>query len=221
MFKTIVAVAALAGLAAGLLLTAIQQMEVAPLIRAAEAREAAQAVAAGGGGQAAAAWAPREGPERLAATTIANVALATAYALLLGAAMSLRRQFGWRPGILWGIAGYVVFFVAPALGLAPQLPGNEAAALADRQIWWVGAASCSAAGLWLAAFAKGPGWRALGLALVILPHLVGPPLATEPSDEDSRAFVRATYLTNVALWLMLGVLVGGMGKRAVVARPSP
>jgi cobalt transporter subunit CbtA len=147
--------------------------------------------------------------------------LATAYALLLGAAMALRRHFGWRPGILWGIAGYVVFFAAPALGLAPQLPGNDAAPLADRQIWWIAAASCAAAGLWLTAFARKPGWRILGLALVIVPHVVGAPLSMGSGDEDSRAFIRATCLTNAALWLTLGVLVGGMSKRAVVAGASP
>jgi predicted cobalt transporter CbtA len=49
--KSIVAAAALAGLVAGLLLTAVQQIAVAPLIRAAEAREAAHAVAAGTGDQ--------------------------------------------------------------------------------------------------------------------------------------------------------------------------
>lgn len=51
MLKSIVAAAALAGLVAGLLLTAVQQIAVAPLIRAAEAREAAHAVAAGTGDQ--------------------------------------------------------------------------------------------------------------------------------------------------------------------------
>jgi cobalt transporter subunit CbtA len=221
MLKPIVAAAALAGLVAGLLLTTVQQIEVAPLIRAAEAREAAHAVAAGAGDQNTPAWAPREGPERLTATAIANVVLATAYAMLLGAAMSLRRQSGWRPGVLWGLAGYVVFFVAPALGLPPQLPGNDVAPLADRQIWWISAASCAAVGLWLSAFAGRPGWRVLWLALVLVPHVVGAPLSTGPGDEDSRAFIRATYVTNAALWLMLGVLVGGMGKRAVVTRPSP
>lgn len=221
MLKSIVAAAALAGLVAGLLLTAVQQIEVEPLIGAAEAREASHAVAAGAGNQNAAAWAPHEGPERLTATAIANVVLATAYALLLGAAMSLRRHLGWRTGVLWGIAGYVVFFVSPALGLPPQLPGNDAAPLADRQIWWIGAASCAAAGLWLAAFARRPGWRMLGLALVIVPHVVGAPLSMGSGHEDSRAFIRATYVTNAALWLMLGVLMGGIGKRAVVARRSP
>jgi predicted cobalt transporter CbtA len=41
MFTRIIAVAAAAGLLAGLPLTAIQQIEIAPLIRAAEVREAA------------------------------------------------------------------------------------------------------------------------------------------------------------------------------------
>ena len=45
MFKRIVAAAALAGAMSGIALTAVQQIEIAPLIRAAEMREAAAAAA--------------------------------------------------------------------------------------------------------------------------------------------------------------------------------
>jgi cobalt transporter subunit CbtA len=223
MFKQIVAAAALAGTLSGLMLTGVQQIEIAPLIRAAEVQEAASVAAqAATGVQVHAGWEPRAGWERLGAMAVANIVLATAFALLLGAAMSLRQRFGWRAGLAWGIAGYAVFFVAPALGLAPELPGADAAPLADRQMWWVGTVSCSAAGVWLAAFAKMPLLRGLGVALVVAPHVLGAPqpqAGAVPSDADAaRAFIRATYLANAVLWLALGLLVGVLCKPGTPAR---
>ena len=219
MFKRIVAAAALAGALSGLLLTGVQQIEIAPLIRSAEAQEAANAASGvdSSGLPAHQAWEPRDGWERPTATAVANTVLATAYALLLAAALSVRRQSGARAGLAWGIAGYAVFFVAPALGIAPLLPGSDAAPLADRQMWWVGAVSCSAAGLWLTAFAKSPLPRIAGIALIVAPHVIGAPQAPAgaPNDADAaREFIRATYLANAALWLALGTSV------AVLLRPG-
>ena len=217
MFTRIITAAAAAGLLGGLLLTAIQQIEIAPLIRAAEAREAAVAAApAANEVHAHEAWEPQDGRQRLTATIVANIVLATAFALLLGAAMSRRQQYGWRAGLVWGIAGYATFFVAPALGLAPELPGANSAPLVDRQIWWIAAASSSAVGLWLAAFGSKPLSRILGIGLLLAPHAAGAPLPPPGLDlrggEDERAFIRATYLANAALWLALGVLAGVLSK---------
>ncbi len=214
MLKRLVAAAALAGAASGMLLTAVQQIQIVPLIRAAEAREVASAPHIATAAHADQAWAPRDSAERLVSTTVDNIILATAFALLLGAAMSLRQQFGWRAGAVWGIAGYAAFFVAPALGLAPELPGADAAPLADRQVWWIGAAGCSAAGLWLIAFARKPLSRILGVALLIAPHAVGAPLPAVDASagEEGRAFIRATYVANAVLWLVLGFLVGWLVK---------
>jgi cobalt transporter subunit CbtA len=211
MFKRIVAAAAIAGALSGLVLTAVQQIQISPLIRASEVREAAAKPDA----HEAQGWEPRDGGERLAATLVANVVLATGFALLLSAAMSQRRHSGWRAGALWGIAGYAVCFVAPALGLAPELPGVESAPLAARQTWWIAAVSCSAAGLWLAVFAAKPLVRILGIALLFVPHLVGAPSPTGVDasiGDDGRAFIRATYLANAALWLMLGLMVGVLSQ---------
>jgi cobalt transporter subunit CbtA len=218
MFKRIVSAAALAGVISGLLLTVIQQIEIVPLIEAAEAREAANVASqpAHHRSEANQSWTPHHGWERGLATAVSNTILAIAFALLLSSAMSLRRSFGWRAGLVWGIAGYVVFFVAPALGLPPELPGTHAAPLFDRQLWWVGTASCTAAGLWLAGFAGKPLVRVFGLALLCAPHAIGAP---HPQIDDgasigdlAKEFIRATYLANAALWLSLGVLVGIFGR---------
>ena len=69
-FKRIVLAALPAALVAGLLLTAIQQFQITPLIRAAEAFETAHDAAA----------------PSLLTSAVANVVLAAAFALFLGAA---------------------------------------------------------------------------------------------------------------------------------------
>lgn len=188
--------ALLAGLISGLLLTSVQQFEVVPLIRLAETLEAhAHAT-----------------PPSLLATTSANVVVATGFALLLAAVISLRPPSGWRAGLLWGAAGYAVFFVAPALGLPPELPGTESAPLREREVWWVATAVFSAAGLWLAALGKRPWLRILGVALLIAPHLIGAPQPAAhggtPTAEMARDFIRATYIANAMLWLSIGGLFG-------------
>ena len=201
MFKRIVAAAALAGLLSGLLLTAIQQFQVASLIRQAEVLEAAAGAA----------------PALILSTAVANVALAMGFALLLGAAFSLRGKAGWRAGLVWGAAGYAVFFAAPSLGLPPELPGTQAAALHARQWWWLGTVVFSAAGLWLAVFAGNPALRVLGVALLLAPHLVGAPQpsvhASTATAELASAFTRATWLANAVFWLALGGLLGFFYRR--------
>jgi cobalt transporter subunit CbtA len=169
---------------------------VVPLIRAAEAFEAVHAAAA----------------PSILATMAANVVLATAFALFLGAAMSLRPRADWRAGLLWGAAGYAVFFVAPAIGLPPELPGTQAAALHERQLWWAGAVALSATGLWMVAFGKNALRRVAGVLLLVAPHVLGAPHpaihgASAPADLAAD-FVRATYLANAVFWLALGALAG-------------
>jgi cobalt transporter subunit CbtA len=125
MFKRILSAAALAGVMSGVLLTVIQQIEIVPLIEAAEAREAANVASqAHQHSEANQSWTPHDGWERALATAVSNIILAIAFALLLSSAMSLRRSSGWRAGLVWAIAGYVVFFVAPALGLRRSCPGR-------------------------------------------------------------------------------------------------
>jgi predicted cobalt transporter CbtA len=98
MFKRIVAAAALAGVMSGALLTLIQHIEIVPLIEAAEVREAANLASqpAHQHPQVNQPWTPHGGWQRTLATAVSNITLAIAFALLLGAAMSLRHSSGWR-----------------------------------------------------------------------------------------------------------------------------
>jgi cobalt transporter subunit CbtA len=190
-------IAACAGLPAGMLLTLLQRIEIVPLIRHAELFEP--------GGS-------HEAPPALWATLGANVVLATGFALLLAAAISLDRRADWRRGMLWGAAGYLAFFVAPSFGLAPELPGAESAPLADRQLWWVATVAACALGLALIVFARSLALRAAGLVVIAGPFAIGAPehaihAHTVPVEID-RAFARAAYLVNGVLWLGLGAAVG-------------
>lgn len=184
------------------------------------------------------AWAPADGLERIAFTLLSNVLAAFGFALMMMAAMAivvrqqtlaLRRagaKLDWRYGLLWGVAGYLVFFVAPSLGHPPEIPGTVSAPLGSRQVWWMLAAGCTAAGLAALVFAKSP-WRWGGLVLLALPHLLGvpqsgmSPFVGFPADAAaemnrlSQQFVWATALANVVFWLALGGLSGWAVQRFV------
>ena len=216
-FKRIAAAALLAGVLAGLLLTAVQRIQVIPILLQAEVYEDnaahVHANADGAHHHDAEAWKPENGWERTFYTAVANVSLAIGFALLLSAAMALRGgATSWRSGLLWGLAGYTIFFVAPALGLPPEVPGTEAAPLAERQLWWLLAVGGTSVGLALLIFARSTLMKILGVALLVVPHLIGAPQsnihASTAPQELVHAFIYASTLANAVLWLALGGLTG-------------
>lgn len=225
-FKKTVAVAVLAGVLASLLLTLTQQIQVVPLILEAETHERAAETANRANGINAPAehehghnaWQPENGVERNLFTAAANVVVALGFALLLGAAVALRgAKLDWRSGLLWGLGGYAVFFVAPSLGLPPEVPGTQAAELAHRQAWWVAASIVTATGLAFIFFVRQRTVKILGAALLIAPHLIGAPQPevhgnTAPA-ELAHAFVIATFIANAVFWLGLGSLFGFFHRR--------
>lgn len=250
LFRRVVLCALLVAAIAGFLLSAVQHWRVIPIIHAAERFEQSQAsiepgaAAPPGLAQAhehgpadgaahahpAAAWEPSPGAQRIGFTVLSNVLTAAGFALMMLAVMAaaLRRRavtrLDWHYGLLWGAAGYVVFFVAPALGLPPEIPGAMAAPLAARQLWWVLSVTCTAGGLAGAVFGKGP-WRWAALALLVAPYLVGVPLTPanpfaqhSPADAAALAqlaqrFVWATALANALFWLALGSASGWAARR--------
>ncbi|WUR16265.1 CbtA family protein [[Empedobacter] haloabium] len=163
-------------------------------------------------------WEPAPGGERLFYTILANISMAVGYALLLAAALTLRgKPVDWRGGLLWGGAAYLVFFVAPALGLPPELPGTEAAPVVARQSWWIATAGATAAALALLAWGRHWGLKVAALALVVTPHLVGAPQpavhgAVAPAAL-AREFIVASAVANAAFWLALGALTGWLHAR--------
>jgi len=234
--RRIAPVVLLAGALAGLLLTAVQQVQVSRIILQAEVYEEAAAAKAHEQAHAAASapastgapaaseahehehehadeWEPANGFERTAYTVLANVSMAIGFGLFLAAAIIVSgRKVTWRSGLLWGLAGYLVFFVAPSLGLPPEVPGTVAAPLHARQLWWIMTAGLTAAGLGLGVYARHWALKLLGLVLLIVPHLVGAPHPAVPGgaapEELAQAFIHATALANGIFWLALGGLTG-------------
>lgn len=257
--RRIVSAALWAGILAGLLLTAVQRVQIVPILFKAEVyeeqaaevasarltsahlaeashkaanhahtsagheQEHEQAAAESGRHDSghhhdADAWKPENGWERTFYTAVSNVSLAVGFALLLGAAICFRGGVsGWRSGLLWGLAGYAVFFVAPSLGLPPDVPGTEAARLQDRQLWWLMTVLATGAGLSLLIFSRSGVGRIAGGVLLVVPHLIGAPQphihsSTAPL-ELAHAFIYATILANAVFWLAMGGLMGLFYKK--------
>ncbi|MBV4504725.1 CbtA family protein [Pseudomonas sp. BW13M1] len=227
MITRIARTAGFSGLLAALLLTLLQSFWVAPLILQAETYEsAAPAAEHHEHGDAAShehehsaeAWAPEDGWQRVLSTTGGNLVVAVGFALILVALYSLREPNRVATGALWGLAGFAVFCLAPTLGLPPELPGTAAADLGQRQTWWIGTAAATAAGLALLVFARHWLFKALGVALLVIPHLIGAP---QPAVHESLApealetqFKIASWLTNAAFWLALGLLSAWLYRRS-------
>ncbi len=230
-FRELIVPALIAGLVSGLVLSALTLPWATPLILEAETYETAMEPSGHHHGDETAAhhgaeWGAPEGSlERLFYTVVADILMGIGYALILGAFMALAGVHGaWR-GLLWGGAGFLAFYLLPALGLPPELPGTQSAELGMRQAWWLLTVICSAAGLALLAF--GPGWGAklLGAGLLLLPHLIGAP---QPEVHHSvvphellQRFWAASSVTNLAFWLTLGALLGYLfGRRAMDDSPN-
>lgn len=212
------------GLLAGLLLTSVQSIQVIPALLQAEVYEE-QAASKSMPNHTHADhedgqmhqhevddWQPRNGWERTFFTGVANISLGIGFALLLGAASSIRGGIShWRSGVLWGLAGYAIFFVAPSLGLPPEVPGTTTANLNDRQLWWLMAVFDTATGLWLLVFAKTMQNKLLGSLLLASPYFIGAPQpdvhGSAAPVELAHAFITATAFTNAVFWLALGSLM--------------
>ncbi|TAN71325.1 MAG: hypothetical protein EPN17_01780 [Methylobacter sp.] len=217
-FRELLIAALWTGLLAGLLLTAVQQIQVIPTLLQAEAYEAATTVANAENSHEHHEWQPENGWERTFFTAVANISLGVGFALLLGSVMCLRGRPGsWRIGLLWGLAGYLTFFVAPSLGLPPEVPGTEAAKLADRQSWWLITVLDTGFGLSLLAFALTKTNKFFGAVLLVAPHLISAPQPEVHSSaapaELAQAFIVATVVANAVFWLAIGGLLGRFYKK--------
>ncbi|MBN9314842.1 MAG: CbtA family protein [Devosia sp.] len=227
LFQRIFFAAVLSGLAAGLVMSAVQQWRVAPLILEAEVYETAAAPAEHAHDSAtpavhehdADAWAPQDGLERIGYTVLANILASIGFAFLLAAVSVLSGiQITARNGVIWGLGGFVALQLAPAFGLAPELPGMPAADLVARQAWWVGTAL--ATGVGILAIARFRNWTGIALAavLILAPHLIGAPqLAGEhvsvvPAHLASE-FAAASLATGALFWLIAGPLLGWLNER--------
>jgi len=144
-----------------------------------------------------------------------------AYAMMLVAGFGLARAYGVtiseHQGLLWGIAGFAAFQLAPAMGLAPELPGTLAADLGDRQIWWWGCVAATATGLGLLAYGRGVATVALGAVLLAAPHVIGAPVlegfAGVAPPEVAGAFSARVLGVALAVWALMGWIAGYLWSR--------
>ncbi len=225
LFRNAVFVAALAGLVAGIIMTALQTAFTVPLIMQAEtfenaesARETVQStntivLPAEAHDYREEAWAPAGGIERALFTMLANIVNGIGFGLILVAASEAAGGIaGLRTGLIWGFGGFAVFVLAPSLGLPPELPAMPAADLLTRQIWWICTVAATAAGLTLIIFFQNEAWlAALGVVLIVGPHIIGAP---QPDTHETAVpaglhytFVVAVTVTNLLFWLALGAAV--------------
>ena len=158
-------------------------------------------------------WGPKDGTERTFYTFLSNVITGIGFSLLLGAALLLSRSsISPKIGLIWGVAGFISFNLAPGLGLPPELPGMASAELVDRQIWWFITATLTASGLALIAFSQFSVWIVLGLVIIAVPHLYGAP---QPSAHESLVpaalaaeFIVVSLVTASLGWLVIAASLG-------------
>jgi len=239
LFRTILFVAALAGIGTGIVVSAIHIFGTVPLILQAETFENASAEAEATAAPAAAhehapgteahshdaeEWGPADGFERNGYTILSMILTGFGFGLLLVAVSEIAGGISsWREGIVWGLAGFAVFTLAPGLGLPPELPAMPAADLMARQVWWIGTALATAGGLALLAFGRSPLLAVLGVALIVAPQIIGAP---QPDSFDSpipealhHSFIVATIVASFVFWVLLGGLAGWLRPR-VAARTA-
>jgi cobalt transporter subunit CbtA len=239
MFRRIFVAALAAGAGIGLLLAALQQVALVPLIHKAEnyehgdpARKAAALPAAVALADVLPALiAPAQAHEqhpaataaeggsgsRMALTFVATTLVSIGFAFLVVGAFAVSgRAVDAREGLLWGIAGFAVFALAPAFGLAPMLPGSAEADLVERQIWWVGTAVATAGGLALAVFGRWAWAIPVGIALIVAPHLIGAPHAEGVGSvppELAASFAARSLAVAAVFWVLLGWAAGALYAR--------
>ncbi|MCP8464136.1 CbtA family protein [Pseudomonas sp. ZM23] len=228
MIKRIAQTAGFAGLIAALVLTVVQLLWVSPLILKAETYEKAEPAATlveehshehadGGHHHDEEAWEPEDGWQRILSTTGGNLVVAVGFALMLAGLFTLREPSRVSEGLLWGLAGFAVFTLAPSLGLPPEVPGTAAADLTLRQTWWIATAASTAAGLALLVLGRNRVLRGVGLVLLVVPHVIGAP---QPEVHSSLApesvaheFIIASLVTNAVFWAALGLLAAWLFRR--------
>ena len=221
----------IAGVLAGLVLSMIQEISVIPLIHKAETYEEGYindqqgntgSVNTDTDHQSGEAWTQDDGLKRRINTYVLNSILGIGYGLLISVALALYRKksissvINWKTGLVWGLAGYVVFQLAPAAGLLPQLPGAISADIEYRTLWWIMCVILTALGLGLALLTKMIPLRALGIIVFFLPHIIGAPQPEYPGgiapQELADSFVTASLISSLVFWIIMGILTAEISK---------
>lgn len=228
MLQRILTCALLAGLATGVLLWGLHATLTVPLIAHAEvyeeqahaksaqnhAHEHAAATAAEAHAES---WTPK-GWQRMALTLLTTIVSTVGFALMLvsGAVLAYGEINVWN-GMAFGLAGFAATGLATSLGLAPELPGIAGADLFLRQVWWIGTAGATAAGLAAIFLSPRPALKVLGVAMIVTPHLVGAPAGEMGTSlvpaELSALFAARSLVLQGVMWVILGLICGWVWQR--------
>jgi cobalt transporter subunit CbtA len=196
--KRLFTVAIIAGLLAGLVFGLLQEWRTVPLIQAAEHFEADHA-------------------HTMSALERAGYSILTAMlsgvgfaALLLGTSLLVGPPMTKSNSFIWGLCGFVAFSVAPAMGLAPKLPGMPAPDFNATLYWWLATVAATACGLWLLIMRPKPIAAVVGLGLLAAPHIMGAPLPTATASavpaQLASAFAANSLALNLIFWSLIGYL---------------
>ena len=213
--------AVFAGAAAGLLTGLLQLVFVQPVLLHAELYEGGDLVHFGAEAVSAHPELPGFDLMRDGLSVIFTMLTYTGYALILIGAMSFAEERGTpitaRWGILWGIAGFVAFHLAPGFTLAPEVPGVAAADVTARQIWWFATVAAAVVALWLIAFGRSPVMILIAAVLLAAPHLIGAPepdtFAGPVPTEIGALFAARALGVGLAAWVMLGAFAAYFWQR--------
>ena len=237
MFRSMVITALGVALVAGLVLSAVQALHVSPIIYAAEVFEIAgpEVATVPNDGHSHShndqAWSLGDGFERVGFTALSNFLSAFGFTIILLACMFMARDkaqlnISWFRGVVWGLAGYLTFFVVPTLGLSPEIPSMEAPPLEGRQSWWVLAVVTTGLAIFSLVFLPGIAKVAV-MVFIAVPWIVGAPQpelhgflhpdaqAVTTLEGLQTQFVYATAIANGLFWITLGGLTGYAAKRFV------
>lgn len=229
MLTRVLSVGLLAGFLAGLLIAVLQQVTTTPLILLAETYEkqseavsAAPPAAGADKGHDHAAhdqgWKPADGLPRFFYTSVATIATAVGVSFLLIAGMIFAGDpMDERRSLAWAIAGFVASGLAPAAGLAPELPGAAAGDLVGRQTWWIGTAVATGAALWAFLRMESPVARLGAFVLLLAPHVIGAPhphaFESKVPAEIAAQFAALSLVVQGLLWAFAGIAVGFLWPR--------
>ncbi len=224
MFRRIMMTALIAGALAGVFVWGVQLVTTTPLIAHAEQYEGGVVETGHDHGDTESAddghshgddetWMPDGGLERHGFTLLSSVLMGVGFGFILTAVFALRGiEVDARQGVLWGLGGFAALYVAPALGLPPELPGMMGADVSERQIWWAATAVATAVSLGLIVFGGSVVMRLAGVVIMVIPHVVGAPHPAEFSEgipaELVAQFAVSSLVTVGLFWIVLGGLVG-------------
>ena len=221
MIGRVLLAALLAGIAAGLIMGAIQHVRLTPLIVEAETYENPGHTAPAAGETAPAVdesdhgdgWKPADGWQRTLATTATTAMTGAAFAALLaGISLLTGLPITRSNGVIWGLCGFLAATVAPSAGLPPELPGMPAGDLLVRQAWWIGTVAATSAALYLIATRRETWAVCLAIVLIGLPHIIGAPAPvtheTAVPPHLAASFVANSIAANAIFWSLIGVFLG-------------